>query len=77
MKTTPFDTIPANAGRPKSDFLIALEAMPVGHKCEVQLEDETEIKVLRAIAYKHCSKSKKVIKSRRLGKSRFAFYRVS
>jgi hypothetical protein len=77
MKTTPFKDIPSNAGRPKSAFLLAIEAVPVGHKCEVQLEDVEAIKVLRAIVFKHCKKSGKIIKSRKVGPTRFAFYRIS
>jgi hypothetical protein len=77
MTTTPFTSIPSNAGRPKSGFLLAIEALPVDHKCEVQLEDADGIKTLRAIVFKHCRKSGKVIKSRKVGGNNWAFYRVS
>lgn len=77
MTTTPFTSIPSNAGRPKSGFLLAIEALPVGHKCEVQLEDADGIKTLRAIVFKHCRKSGKVIKSRKVNPTQFAFYRIS
>ena len=77
--TAPFTDIPSTAGRPKSDFLLAIEKLPVGHKMEVQFqpEDSEGIKILRSIIYKHSNKTGRVVKSRRIGGNKYAFYRVS
>jgi hypothetical protein len=77
IATTPFTDIPSNAGRPKSDFLLAVQELLVGHKIEVQLEDAEAVTVLRSIVYKHCKKMGKSIKSRRITATHYAFYRVS
>ena len=77
IATTPFTSIPSNAGRPKSDFLLAVQELPIGHKIEVQLEDAEAVTVLRSIVYKHCKKMGKSIKSRRITATHYAFYRVS
>ena len=77
ITTIPFENIPSNAGRPKSDFLLAIQEVPVGHMMTVQLEDTDAVPVLRAIVYKHCKKTGKSIKSRRVTPTQYSFYRVA